>query len=322
MMDFDKLSDQEKLFFSLKLAEEQSKLGKDTSFKDWWFFDTNCLSELIKLQKTGNAEKIHLFLHNKDVMLLSTSFQEIRKRPDLLEYLEETLSSARTYLVSDVTRFWYADIFNFLNTDGIAFNSLETYPLKPGFVELLLDSKEFEEVCANSEEQIEQRFFQQIEADIGANLDDRDLCIVIWHRINKYCQEFFNSTIPPANGHALNFPSFYVFYYTYYYRYIKNASVVPETNDFIDLVNSIAAPYCSNYFCEQKFANIIRDSVQGRQPPSPWNLMKRVYKRGGITREVYEDAKTKRHYLDRKSRLLPGTKIFNFSEMRKQILKI
>jgi hypothetical protein len=319
-MDFDKLTFQEKLFFSLKLAEEQSKLGKDTSFKNWWFFDTNCLSELIKIYRQGHEEKVLSFLDNKDLLLLSTSFQEIRKRPDLLEGLEGTLSSARTYLVSDVTRFWYADIFNFLNVDGIAFNSLETYPLKSGFIELLLNSDEFEEVSSSSEEQIRKWFFQQIEGDIGASLDERDLCIVIWHRINEYSQEFYNLEIPIANGHALNFPAFFVFYYTYFFRYIKNESAVPEINDFIDLTNAIAAPYCSHYYSEQKFTTILRNFVQGRQPPSPWNLIKKVYKRGAITKDVYEDARTKRKQLDRKSRLLPGTKIYNFSEMRRQVL--
>ena len=274
----------------------------------------------MKLHSAGNADYVHSFLRDKDVILLSTAFQEIRKRPDLLSNLEDTLATANPYLVSDVTRFWYADIFNFLNVDGVRFNSLETYPLLAGFIDKLIGNTEFENACATAEKEVSDLFLEQIEPDVGADLDERDLCVVIWDRVNKYSKEFFRIGIPPADCHAHNFPAFFVHYYTYYYRYIKNATAVPELNDFIDLANSIAAPYCSHYYCEQKFANVLRNSVQGRQPPSPWRIIKNSYRKGIVGREVYEDAKRKRDHLDRRSHLLPGTKIFSYSEMKNQIL--
>jgi len=98
---------------AIRLNEQESLKGKDASFSNWWFFDTNCISELIKLTQNGYESKVHVFLNDKDILILSSVVEELRKRPDLLDKFDKTFSTANPYLVSDNTRFWYTDIFNF-----------------------------------------------------------------------------------------------------------------------------------------------------------------------------------------------------------------
>lgn len=305
-------------YFSLELAKAKAEQGRGSFFDRWWFFDTNCISELVKLFRDGPASQVQAFVSGRDILLTSTILQELRKAPDLLSLLEYALESANLFLLSDITRFWWADICNFLNVDRHPINSLEVYPLIPGFLQQLIESAEFYEVSDRSEEEVSREFFIKIADDIGANLDERDLCVVIWHRVNEYGKEWFNIDIPPADVNPCNFPAFYVFFYTYYFRFVKNR-VRPELNDFMDIANCLPTSYCERFYGEAKFTRVLRDYVQGREPPSTFQLIKRSHKKGLADPQAYQDAKRKRETLGSKYRLLESVQIFNFSEMVAQI---
>lgn len=315
---FDRLPKELQLQFSLELAKAKAELGRDSCFDRWWFFDTNCLSELVKLQRDGHSSRIHKFLAGKDVLLASTVLQELRKAPDLLTLLEDALQGANPFLLADVTRFWWTDICNFVNVDRLPINSLDVRPLMPGFLAQLTEREEFHEVCGQAEEEVRRRFFSVIASDIGASLDERDLCVYIWWRVNECGQEWFDIDIPPADVNARDFPSFYVFFYTYYFRFVKN-KVTPELNDFMDMANCLPAPYCERFYGEAKFTQILRGYVQGREPPSTLQVIKRVYKKGLIDSRVYQAAKKKRARLGGRHSLLANTGIFTFSEMRQHM---
>ena len=92
-------------------------------------------------------------INGQDILLTSTILQELRKAPPLLERLEDALQGANVFLLSDMTRFWWTDICNFLNVDRLPINSLEVYPLLPGFLQKLVRSKQFFGACAKSEEE-------------------------------------------------------------------------------------------------------------------------------------------------------------------------
>lgn len=317
-MRFDQLPRHLQVHFSLELAKAEAEQGRNSFFDRWWFFDTNCVSELVKLYRDGQGSQVRNLVRGRDILLACTILQELRKAPDLLKLLERALEGAKPFLLPDVTRFWWTDICNFLNVDRRPINSLEVYPLIPGFLQQLIQSKEFDEVSIRSEEEVSREFFLKLADDIGTNLDERDLCVVVWHRINKCGREWFDIDIPPADVNPRNFPAFYVFFYTYYFRFMKNR-VKPELNDFMDIANSLPSPYCERFYGEAKFTRILRNYIQGREPPSAFQLIKRTYKKGLIDRQVYEDAKRKKGTLERRYRLLENVQIFNFSEMRSQI---
>jgi len=316
---FSRLPRELQLHFSLELAKAKAQLGRDSFFNRWWFFDTNCLSELVKLHRAGHSSSIHQLLEGKDVLVASTALQEMRKAPDLLELLEDALDDANAFLLADETRFWWTDICNFLNVDRLPINSLDVRPCAPGFLAQVTDREEFHEVCAEAEEQVRLNFFSAIEGDIGASLDERDLCVYIWSRVNECAQEWFDIRIPPADVNARDFPAFYVFFYAYYFRFVKN-KVTAQLNDFIDLANCLAAPYCDRFYGEAKFTQILRGYVQGREPPSTLQVIKRVYKKGLIDSQTYQAARQKRATLGQRYTLLPTTTVFTLSEMQQHVL--
>jgi hypothetical protein len=190
-MSFQQLPKDQQLKIALELCKKAAEQGKDSFFHRWWYFDTNCISELVKLSIGGHSAAVHDFVAGRDVLLTSTSMQELRKVPNILRSL---------------------------------------------------------------------------------------------------------------------------------FRYVKSSNVKPDINDFIDLANCSATPYCERYYCEATFANILREYVKGRKPPTAFQLIKKTYKKGLITQEIYEAQRQGKAKLSRTIPLLEHTEIFNFTEMRSQIL--
>ena len=320
-MSFQRLSKDQQFKIALELCKNEVEQGKDSFFDRWWFFDTNCLSELVKLHARGHSAAVHDFLAGRDVLLTSTSMQELRKVPNILRSLPAALKTANLYVAPDITRFWYTDIFNFLNIDRVQMNTLQVNPLQADLLEMITNTRsvEFERACSTSEMNLDQRFFDRVGPDIGAKLDERDLGIHIWNVVNDLGQEWFQIDIPIADCDAVNFPAFFVFFYVYYFRYVKNSNVKPDINDFIDLENCLATPYCERYYCEATFAHILRKYAKGRMPPTAFQIIKKCYKKGIITQEAYETQRKIKEKLSRTVSLLEHTKIYSFTEMHSQI---
>lgn len=305
------------------VGQQTRKLGKDSFFDRWWYFDTNCLSVLVKLAASGHATPVQKLVGGRDILLTSASLQELRKAPVVLQSLPDALETANLFVLPDMTKFWYTDLANFLNVERISMNTLEVHPLPPGLLNMVTDTRqdEFEQACAVSEADVAERYFGQVGPDIGADLDERDLCVHICDVVQKHAQEWFHIDILPADCNAANFPSFYVLYYAYYFRYVKNSNVRHDTNDFIDLVNCLATPYCEKYFCEATFAHILREYVQGRRPPTSFQIAKKLYRKGLITQEVYRVLQRNKARLSRTASLLDHTEIVTYTEMRLRILQ-
>lgn len=321
-MSFQQLPKDQQLKIALKLCKRAAQQGKDSFFDRWWFFDTNCVSELVKLSIGGHSAAVYDFVAGRDVLLTSTSMQELRKVPDILRSIPSALKTANLYVAPDITRFWYTDILNFLNVDRIQLNSLQVYPLQPDLLEMITHTRsvEFEQACTTSEMDVARQFLARVEPDIGASLDERDLGIYIWKAVRDLGREWFQIDIPPADCNAANLPALYVFFYAYYFRYVKSGNIKPDINDFIDLANCSATPYCERYYCETAFANILRRYVKGRKPPTAFQLMKKMYRKGLITQETYETQRQDRAKLSRTIPLLEHAEVFSFTEMRSQVL--
>lgn len=324
-MRFEDLPNESQVALSLGIAEERAKLGKPSYFDQWWYFDTNCISELVKLYSSGKKDEVFEFISDKDILISSTVLEELRRAPRILALLEKVLKVANPYMVPDITRFWYSDIFNFLNeVDPIEFNSLEVFPIQTGFLSDLTgkNKKAFNKVCDKSEKSIRKIFQMKVAPDVGANIDERDLCVYIWNVVNKNSKEWFNIEIPIADFRYSNFPSHYIHFYSYFFRYIKQPNITLEFNDFFDLAHCIPSPYCDRVYCEAAFASILRHNIQGRFPPTALQLTKKVYKNGLISQARYDEIRKKRSLFDRSSSMLTNTTVRNFAEMREDILSL
>lgn len=322
-MDINNLSKKRQMDLALSLNKSAAELGKDSTFKHWWFFDTNCLSELVKLSSSGHKTNVSNFISGKDVLITSTSIQELSKAPDILLNILSSLETANLYFVPDITKFWYTDFINFFddNKNHVPMNSLDAYPLKPDLIDMVLNTRndEFEGAINIFEENVLDIFFDRVTPDIGASLDERDLCVHIFKVINEYSQTWFNISIPHADISSLNFPSFYTFFYAYYFRIVKNRDIKLESNDFIDLENCMISPYCESYYCEATFANVL-NNIKGRKPPTAYQIVKKMYKMDLITNDVFNAQRRNKEKLSTTCGLLMDTEILKFADMRSQIL--
>lgn len=107
----------------------EASRGKHAKFSEWVFFDTNCLSDLIKLANKGYADRVLHFVEGFDIIVPSTVLQELRYKPDLASQIPTVFASANLYLLSHPTRFWHCDIWNFINVSGFVRNVLDVYQI-------------------------------------------------------------------------------------------------------------------------------------------------------------------------------------------------
>jgi len=303
---------------ALRSAKTRADAGKRSSFKNWWYFDTNCLSELVKEYRRSGTQAIANLISGKDILLSNTVLVEMRKRPDLLDKLEQALQPAKPFLVPDIWRFWDADIANFLNVDQIALNVLDVFPVPAGFLASLSQNRRFSQVSNTMELELDRGFLSGLAPDVGSRMDERDLCMVIWSKIANHAKQYAKVEIPWVDVTPAAFPSFYVYFYTYYFKFMRSNCVAPELNDALDLTNSLPLPYCERYYGERAFTNVLK-SVQAHEPPSSWALCTRAYKEHRIDYQTYKALKDKREQVSQTSPMLEGVHIFNFSELQSHL---
>lgn len=312
------------LDFALRVAQRNAQIGKPSYFDKWWYFDTNCASEIVKLYLGDFQNEVEKFIFGKDILLTTTSFVELRRAPSILDNILKAFNKANVYLAPDISKFWYSDFINFLNDDKnpIEFNSLNIQLVQPALIEQVLSSKKSEIDKASKQFylDIDENYSKIVQPDIGQNYDERDLCIHIKNKIREYGKKWFNLEIPTSDSNSVNFPSFYVFYYAYYYRYSKNRDIKVDLNDVVDLENCMALPYCERYFCEASFSVLLSKNVKGLIPPTAYNISKRLYKKGYLDKKIFDVHKKKRKLLSQTGPLLVNTEISSFREMRNQIL--
>jgi hypothetical protein len=317
---FEDLPYDQKIALSLEVTRIAAERGKSSSFDRWWFFDTNCLVELLTLSEHGDA--VARFLTGHDVLVTANQLQELRRAPNRLAALRGLLRTTRIYVAPDVIKFWETDFINFLNVDGVLFNSLGVYPLAPELLDLITGSgrAEFESACSQAEGNIHRRFRDVVSPDIGADIDERDLCMHIWNVANKLCQEWHQLALPIADCHSRNFPAFYTIFYVYYFRYVLDAHVQPELNDFVDLANCMAAPYCERFYCDGRFAHILRECVQGRTPPTAFYIIKKANREGKVSDELFQVQRRQRDRLSGGGPMLRGVVVGSLAQLRLDIV--
>ena len=296
----------------------EARLGRPAEFCGWTFFETNCFSELINQARRGNARAVHAFLRQRNVLVLGTVLGELAEAPDIAAEAKQALKDAETFLVADVSRFFYSDLWNFVNIDRHPRNVLEARPM-PTEIFSNIGTQPFLDAVRNSRSHVEPEYLKRVAQDIGAGLDERELLTLIWSRINELAKEWLNLEIPTADARPDGFPAFFTFYYSYFFRYIKDHDVKASPNDFNDITNTLAAPYCVDFYTERTLAGILRTDVQGRVPPRPIQTARRLAKKGVLKADDLRRAEGTEAQKASNEALLLNTRIWTITDLRKQI---
>lgn len=299
---------------------DEARCGRPADFKGWTFFETNCFSELMKWTRDGNTDAVRAFLRGRSVLLPGTVLIELSAAPDLVCQAGELLSSADFFVVPDVSKFWECDLWNFINVEGHPRDVLQTRRiLDEAFLPGLLAHRPFLDAVERSRTIVRAEYHDRVRPDVGAELDERELISIIWSRIDSMSKEFLNLEIPPADARPDRFPAFFTFYYAYYFRYVKPQTVRIYTNDFNDLTNTVAAPYCCNYFSERTVAAILRNDVKGRVPPRPIEAARRLFRRGFLSADDLARAEASSDQTASNVGLLESTRIWTINDLREQL---
>ena len=177
----------------------------------------------------------------------------------------------------------------------------------------------FLDAVRTSRAAVESEYVKRVAPDIGAGLDERELLALIWSRINEVAKEWLNLEIPTADARPDRFPAFFTFYYSYYFRYMKTHTVKISLNDFNDITNTLAAPYCCDFFTERTLAGILRNDVQGRVPPRPIEAARRLARKGVLEPASLRRAESADAQTTENDRLLGNTRIWTINDLREQV---
>ena len=297
------------------LWKREAESGKDAPFAHWTFLDTNCISELVKRVLAAKDRPVLEFLANRTVLITGPVLIELTKVPDLLSELDCLVGSTEFYIVPNMNKFFEADLWNFFDGGETPRNVLEATRVKPGLLSVMAGNESFLKTFLESEASAREQFFEKVGPDIGATLDERVLTAIVWKKVSDLAEEHYKTEIPIPECHPGNFPSFFAFYYSYYYRYIRPNDVRPQFNDFHDLENTKAAPYCTSYFAEATFANLLRTQVSGHKPPSSYASAKMMRKKGSITVEQFRAVRANATLHRKEVAMLPRTRIYTYREL-------
>ncbi|HEX5872648.1 MAG TPA: hypothetical protein VFY65_19595 [Longimicrobium sp.] len=296
----------------------EAETGKEGYFSGWTFFDTCCLSELVKLADSGEGERVREFVRGRDIVLPLTAIQELRRAASLANRIPDVVASANVYEVPHPTKFWDCDIWNFLNTTRIPRNILEASPFDLRKFQFLIALEL--PIFARAEHMAGDPFRVQIERDRQAGVDEQKLVTLVWSKVNEIARDQYRIEVPIADCRPENFPAIFTFFYLYYFRFLAQKRVVPKPNDFVDLAHGSIAPYCVDFYAEQKMVQLLRRQVKGRVAPTPFHAAKRLSKEGYIDPTQLERARQSEDMKRETAPLLPNTNLITHMEMREAIL--
>lgn len=292
-------------------------------YKEWCFFDTNCLSHLIKLWRKGNGSIVEEFTSNISILLTTANIYELhRSSRQLFDDLNKTFSKTLVCIIPSTTNYWDAEIKRYFEPTTHENNILSFCHLSDEFIQLGLNSEQLKISIQTFQETLKETYTKRVKLDIGKQFDTRDLCVCIWGIISKIAEEKYGKKIAPEDCNPATFPSFFSYYLSYYYTYIKQGAVKIEDNDFNDLHNTIAAPYCVKYYCEEKFSNMLRLRVQRCKIPTYSEIVRKVDKKEKLNRKTLEKVKHLKIDSTKYENFLSSTSFFSFSEMVNQLQEI
>lgn len=293
--------------------------------RDWWLFDTNCLSELVKLYQSGKSGKINRFIEGQYVLIDLTNLAELYKTPYFLALLPAVFEAA-AYVGAPTQHhsFIRRELFKLI---GFSKNSLDPNPLglftlSSEFATDLPKYVPFQEAVYNSREDVKNRYQAKVEKDIGASVHPAEVYLhtqwVINQRIDSILGQGYSETLSRIPKTPETFPSLFCFDYTYYFLYCKDSRAKVHINDFNDLALTLAAPVCQRLYTERRLAYAI-NQVKAFTLPSERQVMDRLVrvKQSDMTKSERRRRTQSKSQL--RYRLLQSTDIFTLSDLRRQL---
>lgn len=288
--------------------------------KDWWFFDTNCLSELVKRFNRGEKESVQHFVKDKYILVQVANLLELTRTTALLEEVPPAFSTAAFVgVTTSVHPFIRRDLYSHLGFERINPNPLGLYELTEEFAQELPKHQGFRDAVAQSDADVQSRYAGQVNQDIGA---DFLTPVMIYGYAKMALRRFIESILELEKDHDLpkkiprnpgTFPSHFTFWAAYRFLYLTDKNVKVRTNDFNDLSLTLAAPVCERFYTEKRLAHVLKQ-VKDYELPSERMVVASALQ--------YDTTKTKREkqaelarYPDVRRRVLKTTSIFTFADL-------
>jgi len=272
----------------------------------WNFLDTNCLSYLVKNFGTGIESEETKGFQTNPLLITQSQLMEMSKDTRLVEKADQVLNKFQVFVLSDVFAVWEAEIGQYLKQKSPRF---KVYRFQ-GPTKDLVNRPDFITAVSTFHQNIDDDFSNMVSGDIGTNIDERDLNVVVVDKICGYAREWFGSEVPLFASPSI-FRGFYTYFYTYFFRYIKKQEITVSSNDAVDLANTIVAPYCRRYCAEHSFASTLKE-FQGRFTSTVIAIAKRGYMTGRWEERDWDFIRKHRSLFDKKYKLLSGVEILSY----------
>ncbi len=286
--------------------------------RDWWFLDTNCLSEIVKGYTGGKRATIDAFLRGQHIIIPPTVLSELLQAPQLLKALPKALSATRyTGVTTQTNPFFRRDLFKLLEFKYLDPNVLGLQQLTDEFVTLLVNSDSFRRTVADSNEEINVKYIQKVMPDLTSNLDAVDVYVHAKKVLNDNIASILKikaaNPLPKLPKNPYTFPAIFCFWFAYYHLYLKSNTSKPYANDLNDLAHTLCAPICSRFYTEKRLSTALKQ-MRKFKVPSERAVAEKVNERVGVSGFA-----SMKESLDNRQRiLLPTTQIFSLAELREQ----
>jgi hypothetical protein len=289
---------------------------------NWWFFDTNCISELVKLFENGNQSAVHSLLEGKSVLITPSVLGELLSANRFLLKLPTVFESARhvaftTQTFPFVRREWLLTI----KAESVDKNPLGLMDYTTDAADEAIRNKSFNDAVTKVREDTNNQYVTKLEPDLDANLTAEDVYVYATTTTVGFIKATLQSqdiSIPLAAISAKSFPSSYSFWFTYRYLYLDSRPAKARPNDLIDLENVMAAPICERFYTERRLAEALR-KLKNFSLPSQKAIFKRLAEKvpeANISPHIVKEASSER------VKLLDGLKVYVLSELREQVLNV
>jgi hypothetical protein len=292
--------------------------------KDWWFFDTNCLSELVKRFNRGEKESVQRFIKGKYVLIQIANLLELTKTAGLLEEVPLALSTAAFVGVTrTVHPFIQRDLYSHLGFDRLNPNPLGLYELTEELSKELPHHQGFRDAVAQSNAAVQSRYIGKVTQDIEA---DFLTPVMVYGHAKVALKSFIESILGLEKDHDLpkrilknprTFPSHFTYWAAYRFLYLVDRNVKAQANDFNDLSFTLAAPICERFYTEKRLAHVLKQ-VKGYEIPSE-RMVVAAALRHDTTKTKREKQTELARYPDVRGRVLKTTGIFTFADLQNHL---
>ena len=277
---------------------------------DYWLFDTNCISQVLKVFRAGGEERIRTFLGNHKVVLCNLTFSELSASKDLWDILAEFCKSFECYVVNVEN----LEANELMNGSEAREPSLWFRPFRI-FAELFPYMEERGKIPENPKivkARMAENYLENLRDMIGKRLDEVPLSATIAVKLSQMQKD---ANIEPniSNVNPKFFPYFFTFMHIWHHKFSSNPRAAIETNDLYDMPIAAASSLCGAYFGEGSYVQILKQ-IKSSKIKSQYRVA-RLAKKVNPEFDMLAFEKLKPE-LDFEYPLLQNTLLLSYGELR------